>query len=258
MAEIAGLNLDVVDQGNGPPLLFLGPEHFIDANDALIEQLSRQWRVLAPRYPGFDGNTPPSDFRTVDDLTYLMLDYVATLDCPKVHIVGASLGGWLALEMGIRDCSRVSAMSLIAPLGIKGGERTSRDYADLSALAKDDMLATLFHDAAHRPDFANFDAAAMRQVGLERQYLAYYAWNPYLHNPVLKRWLHRIEVPVQLLWGAHDRYNAMRNADALLAALPDARLVTIDGAGHYPQLEKSDRVVDEIRGFATAHHGVGT
>ena len=85
--NLAGLSIDVLDVGSGPPLLYLGPEHFGDANLPFIERLAEHRRVVAPRYPGFDGRTPPTDFRSVDDLAYMVLDLMDTLASDWVIVV---------------------------------------------------------------------------------------------------------------------------------------------------------------------------
>ena len=78
------------------------------------------------------------------------------------------------------------------------------------------------------------------------QYLAYYAWKPYLHNPSLARWLQRIDVPVHLLWGEDDGYVTAAYARRLVDRVPDASLHMIPGAGHYPQIENLDETLSAI------------
>ena len=253
--ETAGLSVRVDECGGGPPLLYLSPEHFIPANDAFVERLGESFRVVVPRYPGFDGTAPAGDFRRVEDLTYLLMDVVEQLSLDDVHVVGSSLGGWLGLELAVRQSSWMRTMSLVSPLGVKFGDRETRGYADLNALPKPELEAALFAQRDGAPSFADMDDATLEQFGLERQYLAYYAWNPYLHNPSLRRWLHRVRIPVQLLWGTEDGYNRPDNAQPLANALPDASVTWLEHVGHYPQLEAPERLLDPILSFIRAHDG---
>lgn len=233
--DLAGVQLDLTVQGSGPPMLYLHPEHHVHLHAPFIEALAERWTVYAPRHPGFDGRRPPSDFRRVDDLAYLYLDLLERLGLESVAVLGASFGGWIALEMAVRDSARLNALGLIAPLGVKVGGREQRGFTDLSALPEDAAARCLF--AGTPPDMARFSEDEVIAVARDRQYLAYYAWKPYLHNPALARWLHRVTVPTHLLWGAQDGYAAPALGEQLAARIPQTRLDILPGAGHYPQIE---------------------
>jgi pimeloyl-ACP methyl ester carboxylesterase len=233
--DVAGIALDMDIQGAGPPLLYLHPEHYRQLHDPFKAKLAERWTVHAPRHPGFDGRQPPGTFRRIDDLAYLYLDLLEQLDLKEVTLLGASFGGWIGLEMAVRSCSRLRALGLFAPLGVKLGGRGDRDFADLSALPDDEAARCLF--AGQSPDMETFSADDLTAVARDRQYLAYYAWKPYLHNPSLARWLHRVGVPVHLIWGERDGYVAPDYGRRLAEKIPGSRLDMVPGAGHYPQIE---------------------
>lgn len=239
--DLAGVQLDLTVQGSGPPMLYLHPEHYTHLHAPFQERLAKHWTVHTPRHPGFDGRPPPSDFRRVDDLAYLYFDLLDQLGLESVAVLGASFGGWVALEMAVRDSARMNALGLIAPLGVKVGGRDERGFTDLSALSEDAAARCLF--AGPPPDFANFSDEEMIAVARDRQYLAYYGWKPYLHNPVLARWLHRVSMPTHLLWGEQDGYADLKLGKQLAERMPLAQLNVLPGAGHYPQIECPDETV---------------
>lgn len=251
--DLAGVQLDLTVQGSGPPLLYLHPEHYTHLHAPFVERLAERWTVYAPRHPGFDGRQPPRDFRRTDDLAYLYLDLLERLDLNSVAVLGASFGGWIALEIAIRDCARLRALSLIAPLGVKFGGRDERGFTDLSALPEDEAARCLF--AGPPPDFGTFSSDDLIAVARDRQYLAYYTWKPYLHNPALARWLHRVTVPTHLLWGADDGYAAPALGKLLAERIPHARLDVLHGAGHYPQIECLDETIAAIVAGPSATSG---
>ena len=72
--SVAGIALDIDIRGNGPPMLYLHPEHYAHLHEPFINKLAEHWRVFVPRHPGFDGRRPPLQFRHVGDLSYLYLD----------------------------------------------------------------------------------------------------------------------------------------------------------------------------------------
>ena len=82
---------------------------------------------------------------------------------------------------------------------------------------------------------------------------ALYAWEPYFHNPKLRRRLRRVTAPTLLLWGADDRFvTADYYGAAYRDAMPGARLETIPRAGHFPHLEEPDALVTRVRAFLDA------
>ena len=54
--------------------------------------------------------------------------------------------------------------------------------------------------------------------------------------------------PTLLVWGAEDGLATLKQADALQRWIPEARLITIDGAGHMPQVEKPEEFVAAVMG----------
>lgn len=249
--DVRGTPVDVFTAGSGPPLLYLHAEQFFDRTVPHLEALARTWRVIAPRHPGFGTAALPPDIRTVDDLAYLYLDLLDQIDLREVTLVGTSLGGWIALEMCVRNHARVAKLVLVSSVGVKFSGREERDFADVFYLPDAQAFPLLFADPKRwAPDHAALSDADLTTLARERQQMAYYAWRPYMHNPGLKRWLHRVQVPSLLLWGDSDGFAPAVYGRALAQSLPNAELAVIAKAGHYPQIEQSDAVVRAIESFA--------
>jgi pimeloyl-ACP methyl ester carboxylesterase len=79
-----------------------------------------------------------------------------------------------------------------------------------------------------------------------RETLAFFGWEPYMHNPHLRRWLHRIAVPTLLLVGAQDQFVFEGYYQAYNASLPRSALATIDRAGHFPHIEQPEQFVQQV------------
>ncbi len=116
---------------------------------------------------------------------------------PDPEAFAACLGRFVeALEMAVRARSRTGRMALMAPVGIKLSGREERDFADLPFMQEAEAALTLFHDPARwAPDHAALDEAAVEALALECQWAAWYGWKPYMHNPLLAKWLHRAAAP---------------------------------------------------------------
>ncbi|HYZ40236.1 MAG TPA: alpha/beta hydrolase [Stellaceae bacterium] len=251
--EVGGISLEVLMQGQGPPLLFLHGGDYFAQHREFFDRLARRWRVVAPRHPGFGGSERPDDFRTVHDLAYLYLELLDRQDLGKVTLAGASFGGWIALEMCIRCLAQIKRLVLIDSVGVKFGGREERDIADIYALPNDELLRRTFFDPQRvAPDYSRLADDELIEIARDRQATVLYGWRPYMHNPGLRQWLRRVRVPALVIWGGSDGVVAPGYGEKLCRSLPDARFQLIREAGHYPQIERSDEVADAIDRFARA------
>jgi pimeloyl-ACP methyl ester carboxylesterase len=153
--------------------------------------------------------------------------------------------------MAVKCTARLSRLVLVAPLGIKVGDRETRDIPDIWALDPDEVLRLQYADPARAAvDYTTLSEDRVTVIARDRQATALYAWEPYFHNPKLRERLHRVDVPTLILWGADDRFVAADHYGAAYrAAIPGARLETIPGAGHFPHLERPDAMAERIAAF---------
>ena len=249
--EVAGISVEVLIAGSGPPLLFLHGGDYVAQNQPFLDRVAQHFRVVMPRPPGFGATERPPWFRNIGDIAYLGLDLLDRLDLRETTVVGSSFGGWVALELAVRSTARLSRLVLIDSLGLKFGGREARDIADIYALPADEVLRRTFSDPARFvPDYAALDDAEVQAIARDREATALYGWKPYMHNPALAHWLHRVTVPSLVLWGDKDGIVAPSYGERLAAVLPHARFETIAGAAHYPQIEQPEAVADRIARFA--------
>jgi pimeloyl-ACP methyl ester carboxylesterase len=251
--EIGDISLEVLTAGDGRPLLFLhGGDYFAQHQD-FFERLARRWRVIAPRHPGFGGSARPDGFRTVHDLAYLYLDLLDRRDLREVVLVGSSFGGWIALEMCVRCLQRIGRLVLIDSFGVKFGGREERDIADIYALPSAELLRRTFFDPARAaPNYSALNDEEAAAIARDRAATALYGWRPYMHDPGLRQWLHRVRVPTLVMWGENDGIVRPDYGEKLCRSLPNARFELIREAGHYPQIERPGEVVDAVERFERA------
>jgi pimeloyl-ACP methyl ester carboxylesterase len=250
-ATVHDVRLEIVERGQGPPILWLHGEEGLAPNASFLDALTAHGRVLAPSHPGFGHSPHAHEIDTVDDLSYLYLDLLAARDLREVVVIGASLGGWIAAEMAVKCADRLVGLVLVAPLGIKVGDRETRDIPDIFALHPDEVLRLQYRDPTRAAvDTGKLADDQLTVIARNREATAQYAWEPYFHNPKLRRRLRRIPVPTLLLWGTDDRFvTADYYGAAYRAAIPGARLETIERAGHFPHLEQPDALVERVGRF---------
>ena len=135
---VAGVDLELVERGQGRPLVFLHAGEGLWPDRPWLDLLAKRYRVIAPSHPGYGESPLPDWLGSVEDLAYLYLDLADALRLEDAILVGACLGGWVAAEMMVRSTRRFSRLVLVDPLGIKVRGRDDRDIADMHAVPRAD------------------------------------------------------------------------------------------------------------------------
>jgi pimeloyl-ACP methyl ester carboxylesterase len=251
-SEIAvrGCRIRLMRGGAGAPLVYL---HGASGASWLpfLQTLAQKFDVIAPEHPGFGESDTPDWLDTIHDLAYFYLDVLADQKLDGVHLVGNSLGGWIAAELAVRSTQRLASLTLAGAAGlyVPGAEQID------SFLRSDEQrLRDFFYD----PKRANEMIARVLRPELEdvalknRTTVAKLSWQPRSHDPHLAKWLHRIDVPTLLVWGDHDRLFPVAHGRAYQQAIPGAKLVIVPKCGHVPQIEQPDAFVAALESFIGA------
>ncbi|MFM9967420.1 MAG: alpha/beta fold hydrolase [Burkholderiales bacterium] len=249
---VNAIEIPLLELGSGRPLLFLhsgeGPDTY---SSAYLEGLAKRFRVIAPWHPGFGSTIRPPSFKDPSDLAYFYLDFMEQEGLVNTLLVGASFGGWIATEMAVRSVARIAALVLIDPFGIRVSEPWVRDIEDMFAMSDAQWAQLAFEDSTHSiRDIAAMSDEQVAMLVRGRDALSFYGWKPYMHNPQLIHWLHRIRVPALLMRGARDRVVRKACHERFAQLLPMGQMKEIAGAGHYPHIEKAQDVVDQIISFS--------
>ena len=248
---IDGLRIEVIEGGEGRPLLFLHPGIGIGPKAAVLDAFAAKARLIAPSHPGFGASELAPSMTTVDDLAYFYLDLMDELDLRDAIVVGVSFGAWIAAEIAIKSTARMSYLVLANAVGIKVGGRETRDIADIFAMLEPQFNKLAFSDPkVGERDYKSMPEAELVAVARNRESLARFAWQPYMHDPKLKSRLHRIRIPTLFLWGKDDCILSEDYGRAYCAAIPGARFELIEKAGHFPHLEQPKRFAERVLAFA--------
>ena len=109
---VNGFEMRLLRGGEGAPLLYLHGAGGAPVVIEFMELLAERFEVMVPEHPGFGASEDPGWFDNIHDLAYYYLDALETLGLEDVHLVGNSLGGWIALEMAVRNTSRLNSLTL--------------------------------------------------------------------------------------------------------------------------------------------------
>lgn len=239
--DIAGATLEIHEIGIGPPVLFLHGGSGPAPRAPFFAMLGARHRVIMPTHPGFGGSSLPGWLDSCDDIAHIHLELMDRLGISRTALVGASIGGWIALEMATKSPERFTRLGLIAPVGVKVGSVDKLDIPDMFAVPPAQLQAMLFHaPEKFKPDLTKLDDEALMGMVKAREMLALLAWEPYMHNPKLPHRLHRIACPALFLRGASDGLVSAEYTSAYAELIANAKVETIAAAGHVPQIEQPE------------------
>ena len=94
--EIRGCRVNLLRGGAGPPLLFLHGASGGGIWHPFLDRLAEGFDVIAPEHPGYGLSATPDWLDNIGDLAYFYLDFLKALELRGVHLVGLSIGGWIA------------------------------------------------------------------------------------------------------------------------------------------------------------------
>jgi pimeloyl-ACP methyl ester carboxylesterase len=248
--QIAGIDLELFEAGQGPPLLWLHGGQGFNPKHQFVDLFAKRHRLIAPSHPGFGRSSLPDWLDSIDDIAHVYLELLDRLKLGSIDVVGTSIGGWIAAEMASKVPERIRRLVLVAPVGVKVGSVDKLDIPDVFAMSQDDASRLLFHDPAKMkvdPTKLSDDEAAI--MFRNRETLALLVWEPWMHNPKLRRRLHRAAMPALFLRGDSDGLVSADYINAYAKLLPNARTRTIAAAGHAPQLEQPQEFASAVLEF---------
>jgi pimeloyl-ACP methyl ester carboxylesterase len=243
--EVDGCRTRLRRGGAGRPLLFLHGASGAPVVLPFMERLAQRFDVLVPEHPGWGGSDEPEWLENIHDVAYFYLDFIEKLGLEELTLVGSSMGGWIAMELAVRDTSRLKSLVLVSPAGIAA---PGVQPADIFLMSDEQLVRSLFHDQAlAEARLAVPQTPEMVEVALKNKHTtARLAWEPRLHDPHLPKWLHRIDVPVKIVWGRQDRILPVAFLDEYRRLLPEAEIHVVEGAGHLPHAEKPEEFVELV------------
>jgi pimeloyl-ACP methyl ester carboxylesterase len=267
--------LSTLQAGAGEPVVML---HGLGATKAsflpTIAALAPSFRVIALDLPGFgDASKPLGAAYDAPFFARAVVDALDGLGIRRAHLVGHSLGGRVALEVGMRAPERLLSLTLMTP---SLAWRRPRPWAPYLRLVRPELGAIqLVPRAIADPVVrrlvpnANDGWGAVAVDEFLRGFLdprgraAFYAAarSIYLEEPAgpdgFWERLRTVRTPAMFIWGQSDRLVPVAFAHHVRAALPGSEHVVLDG-GHVPQLEQPAALHAAMRGFIGAQSAART
>ncbi len=248
--EVAGSSVRLRSAGHGAPLLVLHHDVGTPEQLPLYEALARRFTLLLPSHPGYDGSPRPAWMRNVRDVAITYQALLAARGLTDVSALGLGFGGWIAAEMATMAPRGFRRLVLVGPMGIKPATGEILDQALVSYI---DYVRAGFADqsAFERLFGADPATALLEQWDLNREMTFRIAWKPYMYNPTLPHLLAGVRPPALVVWGREDRIVPLECARQYARALPGARVVEVEAAGHFVDMEQPETLAKLVAQFVT-------
>lgn len=243
------LRMTTPQVGGGTPVLAL---HGWGASSELmlpvLERLDRLgYSAFAPDLPGFGASSLPPSTWSVSDYAKLVVQLLDVLGLPRVHLIGHSFGGRLGLILGADYAERMDQLVLVDSAGVPNkplmhvqarlkSYKAARGILNrIGAKGAAQQLSDWYRGRYGSADYKS--AGTLREVFVR------------VVNEDLLPYASRVSRPTLLIWGSNDKDTPLWQGQTLEKTIPDAGLVTLDGAGHYSYLDRINEFMTIVDHF---------
>ena len=267
--ELHGDRIAYQDVGSGEALLLLhGMAGSSETWRAIIPQLSRRYRVVAPDLIGHGQSAKPRGDYSLGAFAVWLRDLLDELGVTRATVVGHSLGGGVAMQFVYQHpdyCQRLILISsgglgpdvglVLRLLSAPGAELVLPVIAPQPVLAAGNKLRSWFSSAGiQSPRGAEVWSAYSSLADSQTR-------NAFLRTlrsvvdyrgqavSALNRLHLASDLPTMAIWGDQDKIIPVEHAHAAHAARAGSRVEVLAGVGHFPQVERPSEVVDLIDDF---------
>lgn len=247
-----GINIHLHYSGSGVPIVFFHGAAGVKGWTPYFEALSKRYEVLAPSHPGFGHSDDAPQLDSPKQVAAFYQKWIRELGIDKFHLVGSSLGAWIASEFAAQDDSALLSLTLIAPPGLTvkppsepAPGQPAAEYA-IRKLFLDQAIADRWLAAepteAQKRIIARNRAATARLAGED------------FYNPLLKGALRSITVPTLIIWGDSDAVVPVEQAELWGHSIDNSQIEIIEECGHLPHMERTTATMERIFAF---HDSIG-
>ncbi|MGF1471711.1 MAG: alpha/beta fold hydrolase [Rubrobacteraceae bacterium] len=251
-------NVEFEVRGKGPLLVLINGLGFGSwAWFKQTSELSRHFRVVT-----FDTQGKPDLKDGVADIAAVVAALLHRLGVRKSHLLGTSLGGFVAQELALKRPDLVDRLVLICTS--YGGK--NQDVMSPGTLAAMFGLGAVNRNLAARRGLEVATSEAYR-VEYPEEFERIVSWrlenspslSSYLRQALagvrfdFSREARNISAATMVIHGSDDRIVPVANAAALAAAIPSAKLRVLDRAGHLVFIERAKEVNEEVISFLRSH-----
>lgn len=255
-----GVSLEYVEQGrpHGIPLILI---HGITDSWRSFEQVLRHLpptiRAFALSQRGHGESSRPDTGYGCGDMSEDLRAFMDALRLPTAVVVGHSMSATVAQRFAVDHQDRLAGLVLTGAFSTHRQTAAMREFVNTDIARLKDPVDPAFVRAFQVSTLARaVDPGLLETAVRESLKVPARVWRAafeaHVAAPDLSRALRSVTAPTLLIWGDRDEYAVREDQDALLAAMPSARLVTVEGGGHAPHWEDPAWFARQLTAFARA------
>ena len=250
--NVNSIQLAYERRGKGTPLVLLHGfplDHHLW--DEVVPLLEDTFDVILPDLRGFGNSTMIDAPHTMDDYASDIASLLDHLNIQKAALVGHSMGGYVALAFARLYPGRLSGLGLVSSqLLADAPERKEGRYKsadEVSANGIDSVVEAMAPKFTPDEKLQAYARASMKRQQPEAYIGALKAMAERSDSTPL---LPSFHFPVVVIHGDSDSLIPVDRAREVKAALPQAQLVEIPGAGHMPMMEAKETTAQALKHLA--------
>lgn len=245
-----------LESGEGEPVILLHGVGYWTAGDYWLEnisELSRNYHVFAPDFVGWgDGDRLPVEY-SFSYLVDFIREFQDAVGISSAHIIGHSMGGWVAALFAYESPERVKSLTLVASGGMS--TRTLSTMTEFNPPSYDEIL-----QQTKQTTCLSEEVVALRvQSWYERIQLpgaldAYRKILKHMNNPIhrsrynLQRRLPYVKAPTLIVWGSEDAVNPISMGEQMNSMIPGSEFVVLK-SGHFIPSEVPEQFNQKVQQF---------
>ncbi|MGI4750047.1 MAG: alpha/beta fold hydrolase [Janthinobacterium lividum] len=223
-----------IEQGTGEVLLLLhGLMGALSNWQYVIEEFSKDYRVIIPMLPIYELPLLTIGVKTLSKFVHKFIQYKKL---ENVTVLGNSLGGHVGLIYALNHPENLKSMVLAGSSGLYenafGGSFPRRESYDF---IKEKVEYTFYSPKTATKELVDdvYESVNNRHKIIR---LLAMAKSAIRHN--MAKDLHKIKIPVALIWGKNDKITPPEVAVEFSQLLPNVELTWVDECGHAPMMEQ--------------------
>ncbi len=264
IADIGEMNLHYYKndiQADRPTILMLhGYSADKDVWTRFAKHFTKEFNVVVPDMAGHgDTGFDEKWSYSMVDQAGRMIKLLEHLDIESAHVVGNSMGGFIAAQMARLYPQKVLTANLIDPAGVISPIKSDmekmvsegRNPFEIDNREQFDEFYAM--TMAQPPYFPDFILEAVSEQYKKRKPELIAIFEDFHGKDMLDEQLHEITVPVLLMWGDQDRLLHVSAVDVWAQGVKNIETKIWQGIGHMPMMEVSQESADYYREFLGRH-----